>query len=829
MNNFKVSCPRPDMNFEIAFTAAYRAALDNHTHPARIEATCLRAQFPAILHPVQDGDLIAGRMQMGAVGFGIQHQTGGFGYYMTEDKVVAELEFKAGSARYREDLHDMLTFWKGRNTTAIVLRNIPKAIRGAVESDQWRSQPLPASPILRMAGAYVDFDKLVRIGLVGLKAEVAARLALAERDGGDVDLLASMLDVLDLLGEVAAWYATMVRKMAADCQAGGQEVSQAGGQAGGQLAGQVDGQAGGLAARQEAGPKASQAGGQAGGQLAGQVDGQVVGQAGGQAAGQTIGQTIGRTAARRAELERMACALDTIQTAAPASLLEALQLAWLYALMAPLIEFGRLDEWAGDLYVHDLDAGRITEEQAVGLVGSFFRLIDHLDCETDGRVIVGGYGRRNTANADRFCLTAIEACRRVKEVLPQFTLRFHAGTPPAVWDAAMACIEAGRTYPLLYNDDVLVPGMMRAFGVDRGRAESYMPLGCGEIEFDHYSFGSPNGSMNTLKILELAIRGGYEPMTDQWRGPATKALVDCASYAEFLAAYRTHLDFYIEAQAVFEKYEYDITGRMHPFMMVTMLYDGCLERGKPLLAGGCAHLGGTLEMYGNVNAANALAAIRKLVFEEKTLSATELVEALDRNFVGRPAILKQLRDAPKYGNDDEFVDAIFVGLHDYLNDRIREQAPKVGLDSYLGVTINNAQNTTLGRWVGATPDGRRAGMPMANANNPAPGTDVNGLTCMLNSILKPRHDNHAGMVSNIRFTRELFSSARGKVHGLVRHYFDRGAAHAMITVVGADELRAAMADPASHRDLIVRVGGFSARFVDLKKDVQQEIFDRVSY
>ncbi len=169
---------------------------------------------------------------------------------------------------------------------------------------------------------------------------------------------------------------------------------------------------------------------------------------------------------------RMAAALDAIQLAPPASLLEALQLAWLYSLMAPLIEFGRLDEWAGDLYALDLDSGRLTEEEAVELICSFFRLIDHLDCETDGRVIVGGCGRRNIVNADRFCLPAIEACKRVREVLPQFTLRFNTDTPPAVWDAALACIEAGRTYPLLYNDDVLVPGMMRAFGVDRSRAES---------------------------------------------------------------------------------------------------------------------------------------------------------------------------------------------------------------------------------------------------------------------------------------------------------------------------------------------------------------------
>lgn len=753
MNNFKVKTPRVDLRFEIAFTAAHRRAVDAYSHPAKVEAACLRAQFPAILHPIQEEDLFAGRMQMGAIGFGIQHQTGGFGFYINEEKVTAELEFKAGSAQYREDLNDLLTYWKGRSTNSVVLRNRPESVREALPHDLWRTMPMPASPILRMAGAYVDFDKLVRIGLPGLAAEVEAFRKKAAESGGDLELFEAMLEVLDLVGEVCGHYEKQARALAAGAASEG----------------------------------------------------------------------------RRAELERIARSLAAVRAAPPASFHEALQLAWIYSLMAPLIEFGRLDVYAGDLYARDVDEGIISEEEAVRLLESFFRLIDHLDCETDGRVIVGGYGRRNPENADRLCLAAIEACRRVKEVLPQFTLRFNSLTPKPVWEAALRCIEEGRTYPLLYNDEVLVPGVMKAFGVDRARAETYMPLGCGEIELNHYSFGTPSGSLNTLKILELAIRGGYEPMTDQQRGPATKPLASCASFDEFLANYRKHLDYYVEAQAVFEKYEYDIAGRMHPFMMVTMLYDGCLERGKAVFNGGCAHLGGTLEMYGTVNAANALAAIKKLVFEEKRLSADQMVEALDRNFTGREAELKLMRDAPKYGNDDDYVDSLFVALQDYLSETIKAQAPKVGLDSYLAVTINNAQNTTLGRWVGATPDGRKAGTNMANANNPAPGTDKNGITAMLNSILKPRHDNHAGMVSNIRFTRELFSSSRAKMHGLIENYFDRGAAHAMITVVGREDLRRAMERPEEYRDLIVRVGGFSARFVDLKKDVQQEIYDRVTY
>lgn len=753
MNNFKVENPRKGLQFEIGFTKAYREAIRRYEHPAQIELACMQAQYPAILHPIEAQDRLAGRIQMGEVGYGIQHQTGGFGFYMHEEKLVAELEFGAGDAQYREDLHDMLTFWKGRNTDSVVLRNIPEDLRPWIFTDQWRHLPLPICPILRMAGAFIDFDKLVTVGLPGMEAEVQTHREKAVRENGDVVLFDSMLGMLGLVKDVCRSYAAQAADQAAVCT----------------------------------------------------------------------------DTERKEQLLQMETVLRNICTDRPRTMHEALQLAWMYGMITPVIEFGRYDEYMGDFYVNDIENGTLTEDEALALTESFFRLIDHLDCETDGRVIVGGYGRRNPENADRLCLVAMEACRKVKEVLPQFTLRFNKETPSDVWAAATRCIEEGRTYPLLYNDDVLVPGVMKAFEVDRSRAETYMPLGCGEIEFDHYSIGSPNGSMNTLKILELVMRGGYEPMTGWRMGPQTPPLAECRSYEEFYSYYTQHLEEYIEKQAEFEVYEYEITGKMHPFMMVSMLYDGCLESGKSIFNGGCAYLAGTIEMYGNVNAANSLAAVKQLLFDQKALSAQQLLDALDNNFVGYERERKLLMDVPKYGNDLELVDSIFVDLHNFLSKTIKKQTERVDLKSYLGVTINNAQNTTLGRWVGATPDGRKAGMPMANANNPSPGTDTRGVTAMCNSILKPPHDNHAGMVSNFRFTRENFTSAPEKMWGVVDSYFERGGAHAMITVVGAEELQAAMQRPEEYKDLIVRVGGFSARFVDLKKDVQQEIYDRVTY
>jgi len=753
MNHFKVKNPRTDLSFEIAFTKAYREAVKQYTHPAQIELACLRAQYPAILHTIQEEDVIAGRVQAGLVGLGIQGQTGGYGYYINEPRATEALEFAEGNARYREDVHDLLVFWKTNCSNNQVLRHTPDSIRDILFSDNWKQTPLPASPIVRMAGAYLDFDKLIRLGLPGMMEEVDHFADKARREGGDVILYECMRGALELMADVCLWY----QRQAED------------------LIGQA------------ASPK------------------------------------------RRKQLADMAAALGNIACKAPASMLEALQLAWIYGIMAPLLQFGRLDVYLGDWYAHDIDSGVITEEEALEMIQSYFRQIDSLDSETDCRVIIGGYGRRNPVNADRLCLVAAEACRTVHEILPQFTLRFNKETPKPVWDACLRCIEEGRTFPLLYNDDVLVPGLMNAFHVDRERAESYVPLGCGEMEFDHYSFGTPSGSLNTLKILELAVRGGYEPIMDWKLGRGLKPLEECSTFDEFFEIYKENLKYYIEAQAVFEKYEYEITGKMHSFMYVSMLYDGVLESGKSIFDGGCRYLAGTLELYGVVNAVNSLAAVKKLVFEDKTVSAADLRRAMDDNFYGWDSLRKQLLDVPKYGNDLAYVDDIFIELHNWLCETISSQAEKVGLASYLAVNINNAQNTTLGRWVGATPDGRKAGMPMANANNPSSGSDKNGLTAMFNSILKPRHDIHAGMVQNVRFSRETFEGNREKTIGLIDNYFERGGAHLMVTVVGREDLKRAMEHPEDYPDLMVRVGGLSARYVQLKKDVQQEIYDRTTY
>jgi pyruvate-formate lyase len=379
--------------------------------------------------------------------------------------------------------------------------------------------------------------------------------------------------------------------------------------------------------------------------------------------------------------------------------------------------------------------------------------------------------------------------------------------------AALDCIGEGRTYPMLYNDDVNVPAVEKAFGVAREEAEQYLPFGCGEYVLEHRSLGTPNGVINLAKALEAVLheRPGIER---------------CPSFGALTAAYGNEVERHLEALAEQEALCYRVAGEEASFLLPGLLHDDCLARGRPLLAGGARYLGGTVETYGNVNAADSLAAIRRTVYQERSIAPARLRAALEADFEGFGHERRLLRAAPKYGNDDDDADAMAVAVHEHVCRGASRQAARVGLHSYLVVLVNNHANTVLGRFTGASADGRRAGAPLANGNNPSSGNDRAGTTAFLRSLVRLDPTLHAGAVQNMKFSREMFSTQRARLEALLRTYFDLGGAQAMITVVGREDLEAALRDPASWGHLMVLVGGFSARFVELSPAVQGEILAR---
>lgn len=544
-----------------------------------------------------------------------------------------------------------------------------------------------------------------------------------------------------------------------------------------------------------------------------------------------LSQMVAADAPRSAELKRIYEGLGRIREHKPATFHEALQLIWLYALLAGVINYGRLDDYLGPYLAADLQAGRLTEAEAYRYVRSLWWLIENRRTTVNGRIIVGGRGRKHPAEADLFLHLAMKVAKDCRYVEPQFTLRIDRHTPEAIWDEALDALGAGATYPTLYNDDVNIPAVQYGMRVDEKTAQQYVPFGCTEFVIQGQSTGTPNICINLLKLLTIYMNEGIDPMDGKRKsGPVPiRPLAAYPSFEAFYDGYKQLLDYYLDLSVKAQCHSYEVMNREVGFVFSSLLTDDCLARGKALLDGGVRYLGGTNETYGNINTSDSLWAIRDLVFERKKYTLPQIGEALRANFVGYELLRKDCLRADKYGNDLDTADGMANDLYEYVARGVRRRGIEAGMQYFLIVISNNQLNTEWGNRTGASPDGRLAGMYMNPANNPQGGANTSGPTAMLNSLSKFDARYHGGSVQNIKFSPLLFNEHRELIKSLFRTYFAAGGCHLMVTVVDKGVLEDAMEHPENYPDLIVRVSGFSAVFVDLSPNIQQELISRVLY
>jgi len=717
----------------------------------RREAACLKAQYPLLACTWQKGDKFAGRKSYPSLCFSPQ-APGGYVYIFNEPEFTQFLENKDLSEVNREALRKITPFWQEENTQHKAENSYPPELWESLTYEAFGSHPGVGFPLYRLSGAQMDFDKLVRLGVEGLRKEIEEKMKINKDDEAQ-NLYKGMLSTLDVFSQTALYYASMIERQK-----------------------------------------------------------------------QSVTDPTDRM-----DIDRIIASLKKIATKKPDTFHEALQLTYLYAAMSGAVNYGRMDEYLGDIYAADLKAGWIKKEDAEDWLVSLFRIMEAQKQVWDQRAIVGGKGRRNETNADKMALVIMDAVNKYHGIVPQLTLRFYKGQNPELYKKALDIISAGYPFPLLYNDDANIPSVMAAFNLPEDEAKHYLPFGCGEYIIDHKSFGTPSGLINMLAALNITLHNGIEPLTGKSLG---LALGDAASFKTFdqlESAYKKQIEYFVKDLAIQEGLEYKIAGEQAPMLYYSMLFDDCIARGKPLLTGGIRYLGGTLESYGNTNTADALAAIKKVVYEDKAFTLPQLVEMLDKDFEGYSRERNLLLLAPKYGNDDDYVDSIKVSIDRFICEYTRSQAAPNNMHSYLIVEINNSANTELGSQTSASADGRFSRTFMANGNAPTGSADHNGVTAVLNSMLKPDTRIHAGTVQNMAFSKEVFSENRQQVEALLDGYWAGGGTQIMLNVVGRSDLENAMKEPEKYANLIVRVGGFCARFVDLPRPVQLEILSRTLY
>jgi len=474
---------------------------------------------------------------------------------------------------------------------------------------------------------------------------------------------------------------------------------------------------------------------------------------------------------------------------------------------------GRVDQELFTYYRRDLNAATLTRDQALALLERFSDNV----CKNWGwSEAIGGTRADGGPAYNDLTVLCIEAARG--KARPSLQLRIRKDMPDGVWEAALDSLASGNGLPALYNEEGYLRALREAgLGIDERDLSLWNGGGCTETMIHGCSnVGSLDAGMNLpLTLVESFDRHLAE-------GPSFGTLVEAVKQ-DFAAV--------IADMTRLVSLDQETKAKWRPQPMRTLLVDDCIDRGREFNAGGARYNWSVINVAGLANVADSLAAIRQVVFEKHEKTGAELLEILRRDFEGEQAFRRRLARCPRFGNDDPRVDEIAADIAEFVFREFRRHTPWRG-GKFLPSCIMFVTYAQAGAQVGATPDGRRAGKPIADSIGPVQGRDRSGATAMLSSVGRiPQHLAPGTPILNARFSKKLFASGEGRqcLRDLIRTYFDLGGMQIQINVVDQDVLRDAIEHPERHGDLIIRVGGYSAHFVMLPLDVQKSILERTEH
>jgi len=517
------------------------------------------------------------------------------------------------------------------------------------------------------------------------------------------------------------------------------------------------------------------------------------------------------------------------------------------------ISIGRFDQFMYPFYRRDIEEGRMIPEQALELLqclwiklSSLTKLRPTVEANLNAgypmfqNMVVGGQtpdGKDATNELSYLCLKATET---MKLVQPNFSVRYHKKATSEFLMACAKLIRLGTGFPAMFNDEIIIPALLNR-GVAIEDAYDYCLVGCVEPSVQGKWGGRYGASqVNLTKMLELALHQGRDLRTGIQLYPGKGDLSTFNNFDEIMQAYRDQVTFYTRQRIIRDNIQDLAWEELTPTPLLSSLVKDCIERGKDVKEGGAIYdyTGG---QTGNIaNVANSLAAIKKLVFEDKLISGQQLKRSLETNFEGvQGEKIRQLliNKAPKYGNDDAYVDSIAKkAFRIYLTEPSKYKNTRFGRGP-LGCrfhpsTASVAANVPFGLVTGATPDGRKAWTPLADVESPFRGTDTGGPTAVIKSAAKLDHILlSGGAILNLKFSPGQFNNQSSLMNlvALIRTYFDLKGMEIQFNVVSVAALKDAQRDPERYSDLLVRVAGYSAYFVTLDPAVQEDIIARTEH
>ncbi|RQW64763.1 glycyl radical protein [Vibrio viridaestus] len=553
---------------------------------------------------------------------------------------------------------------------------------------------------------------------------------------------------------------------------------------------------------------------------------------------------------RKAELTRMAEVCSRVPEHPPQTFHEACQFIWFVQLGGIISENplalnpGRFDQYMYPYFLADMKKDQHSESSIKELIQALWLKYSEwvwtISENTAGyfagynqfqNLTVGGRTRDGADATNELTYLCLKATEEVKSHQPGLSVRVHSDCPPEFMNAITHLVSTGTGFPAIHNDQAGSQMLMQA-GYEPEDARDWNNCGCVVPHFRKTEQWTSAVNVNFAAAMEYALNEGRSRITGEVMGIETPPVWTLESYEQVKSAVYEQMAYLIYhsvvATIVAQKLHTEIVPR--PFLSSTN--ELCIENGRDLSnAGAKYHVGPVLTGIGLAVVANSLAVIKKLVFEDKQTTLKELMVALNADWKGYEALRSKVRDVPKYGNNDDYVDSIARDIANFYYRETRRHKDIFGApfnSAFMGIS----NYIPTGRVVGATPCGRKSGQPITEGVSPYAGTDVSSPLAAMKSSAKMNHDVHTGgTLLNLRLSPDLVSTAKGKreLGNIIQAYFSLGAFHVQFNTLSTEILRKAQQQPDEYRDLLVRVAGYSTQFINLSHEMQEAIIARTAH
>lgn len=536
----------------------------------------------------------------------------------------------------------------------------------------------------------------------------------------------------------------------------------------------------------------------------------------------------------------------------PRTFRDALQLIWFsqiglfLELSAPSYSPGRFDQYMYPLYKADVEAKRITKEEAQEVLEcTWVKMSEQIwylslnaakyyaGYTAFQNLCVGGITPDGKDAVNEMSYMVLQASKDVRLCQPSLSVRLNKKNPEIFFRAVADLASIGTGFPAIHNDEVGIKNLL-VKGVTQEEANNWCLVGCVEPNLSGklhqwsaitaYNFGS---------AVEFTMTNGVHRMSKSKLSIETGDYYAMNSFDEFYRAFKEQVAYLIKVSSVYSNITEIAQRDLCPCPLSSMLLEGCVESATDIMAGGTKYnIGpGTLGI-GVADAANSLAAIQKLVFEEKKISKEELQKALDSDFKGYERLQQMLiNGAPKYGNDDDYVDHFATEIAEFVVAEHHKYKTLCG-DYFMPSLYPVSSNVPQGESVGALPSGRREGVPLADGCSPTHGTEMLGPTAVLKSVGKIDGTKvDGGMLLNIKFEPALVRGEEGldRFVSYLKTFLDLGLYEVQFNVLDRETLEEAREKPEDYKSLLVRVSGYSAYFVEISKPLQDDLIGRTAF